>query len=146
MSEANGKNGKRKGTKFSPEIAEKICGYLSTGCYLETAAALAGVSKSALWEWIDKGRKGKAQYVEFVEQVDRALAKVQVTALAVIRTAADKHWQAAAWLLERRWPNEWGRQDTVKIVSKLAAMPDDELRKMVQSILERHEKAEGDAV
>jgi len=36
---------------------------------------------------------------------------MRVEAIAIIRTAAQEgHWQAAAWLLERSDPDQWGRR------------------------------------
>lgn len=35
--------------------------------------------------------------------------------LDVIRTAALKHWQAAAWILERRYPEEYGSRKAAEI-------------------------------
>jgi hypothetical protein len=42
-----------------------------------------------------------------------------------IRSAAEQgQWQAAAWLLERRWPSEFGRRDTTRIDTTPRRVPE----------------------
>jgi hypothetical protein len=40
----------------------------------------------------------------------KAAAKTEITMLALINKAAQKQWQAAAWYLERKRPENWARQ------------------------------------
>jgi hypothetical protein len=41
--------------------------------------------------------------VKRLEQIEPNLV------LAIARSAARGNWKSAAWLLERRWPERWGR-------------------------------------
>jgi hypothetical protein len=38
--------------------------------------------------------------------------------LAIIGRAADEHWQAAAWRLERRFPERYARNRRVELTGK----------------------------
>lgn len=53
----------------------------------------------------------EARYVELVDAVESARASAEVRALANIQKAAGEGtWQAAAWYLERSYPDKWGRR------------------------------------
>jgi hypothetical protein len=68
------------------------------------ACAYAGVSEPTFYTWL----KAKP---EFSESIKRAEGAAAVSALQTIATAANNGtWQAAAWLLERRYPQEYGRR------------------------------------
>lgn len=113
-------------TKLTPEVQEKICSAIRAGNYIETASAYADVAKSTLYEWLKRGqrekdriaknprariRKEEAPYVEFSNAVEKALADAEVRDVMLIGKAAEENWQAAAWRLERKFPDRWGRRD-----------------------------------
>ena len=76
---------------------------------VKAACALAGVGQSTYFDWV-------ATKSDFQELIKRAESEMKERALKVINQAAQNgQWQAAAWLLERREPNEYGRQDRVRI-------------------------------
>lgn len=80
---------------------------------METAAAFAGISKDTLYRWLREGaRNPKGEYGEFHEMVREVMASAEVLLLAQIGKAArEGHWQAAAWHLERKHPERWGRRE-----------------------------------
>lgn len=82
---------------------------LEAGATLRIAAAAAGVSESTLRRWRDRAGD---------DEMKAAEARGALLALQAIRDAAmGPHpgtWQAAAWLLERRYPAEYGRQAPVR--------------------------------
>jgi hypothetical protein len=57
-------------------------------------------------DWREPARD--ALYRHFWHEASKAIAESK--ALLVGRVAGDKSWKAAAWLLERRYPNEYGRR------------------------------------
>jgi transposase len=101
-------------TKLTPELQSKIAGAIAAGNYHEVACALAGVSTSTFYAWLEKGRAGKSPYVEFLEAVKKAEAAAEVKRIQIITKAADTDWKAAAWYLERRYPERWGKRNLVK--------------------------------
>lgn len=99
--------------KLTPELQSKIVEALKMGSTRRLAAEYAGIGESTLRVWLT--RKGPA-YVALVAAVKEAESKSCVGALAKINKAAtDGQWQAAAWLLERRHPEEFGRRQVVAV-------------------------------
>jgi hypothetical protein len=106
-------------TKLTPELQEKILLHLRLGAYVETAAACAGIHKDTFYEWMKKGARGIAPYVAFAAAVNKAVAESESRDLATILKAAQSQWQAAAWRLERRFPEKYGRNDRVKVEARI---------------------------
>jgi hypothetical protein len=79
-----------------------------TGTDLAVAAAAAGISRSTLHRWRARGAsEGHGRFFEFEQALVRAEAEAEARLVAVIARAGDQHWQAAAWLLPRRFPDTW---------------------------------------
>ena len=92
--------------------------------YMETLAALLGISRSTLYAWAkrgsqeqrrrDRGRASKDEedlFVEFSCALKKGRALSEKRSLDTIRGAADGgQWQAAAWRLERSAPQRWSLQ------------------------------------
>jgi hypothetical protein len=106
-------------TKLTPELQEKVLLHLRIGSYVETAAACAGIHKDTFYEWMKKGARGIKPYNAFAEAVNRAVAESESRDLATILKAASTQWQAAAWRLERRFPERYGRFDRMKVEGKV---------------------------
>lgn len=98
-------------TKLTPEIQDRIVTAIRAGNYMETAAAYAGIARSTFNEWIRRGaEEQEGPFAEFAAAVEQALAAAEARDVALIGQAAQKEWQAAAWRLERRLPERWGRK------------------------------------
>lgn len=96
-------------TSLTQEVARTIIEAMRCGNFLESAAALAGVSVSSVRNWIRAGRRGQSPALaEFARAVAKARAEAEIADLNHIRE--DPSWQAAAWRLERRHPKRWGRR------------------------------------
>ena len=105
----------------------RILEALNAGAFLDDACAYAGISRTAAYESLTKGKDARAlleehdktpedltdnqrAYLDFTNAVEKARATTTVQSLAVIRSAAAKGtWQAAAWYLERTHPAKYGR-------------------------------------
>lgn len=100
--------------KLTPAVQRLICDTVRKGNYLETAAAFAGVAKSTLHDWLKRGANQKrGKFREFSDAVREALAEADV--LDVEKIHASRSWQAAAWKLERRHPEQFGRRSAVEV-------------------------------
>ena len=107
--------------KLNKEIQEKICIALRGGAYIETAAAFAGVSKVSLYNWLKLGARAERSniYSKFANAVERAMASSEMSDLTTISKAAKNgNWQAAAWRLERKYPDRWGRYSKIDVTDK----------------------------
>ena len=101
-------------TTFTEDVADRIVDLLRAGNYIETAVAAAGVARATFYDWLDRGRReGTAKddepFRKFRERVDHARAEGEARAVTAIMAAAAKDWRAAAWFLERQYPDRWGR-------------------------------------
>ncbi len=110
-----------RNTLLTPALQRQICDSVRSGNWLETAAQAAGIDRDTLFSWKRKGRtdveEGRTSsiYAEFVNPIARAEAECEAAGLARIRGAAERDWRAAAWYLERRHPERWTLNQTVKV-------------------------------
>jgi len=108
--------------KLTPELQQKIVDAIRMGAYIETAAAYAGINKSTLYDWMKRGARAKSgKYKEFSNAIEKALAESEMRDLAVIAKASQENWQAAAWRLERKFPDRWGRRKAKSEIAKIEA-------------------------
>lgn len=108
-------------TKLTPELIEIVRQATSEGRRLESVAALAGVHRSTLHRWYRAGEKEAKRrqrgrdpdpnldlQVLLFSACELGDADLEKSALDIIQQAAKGGlWQAAAWLLERRFPESW---------------------------------------
>jgi transposase len=96
-------------------VQKRVVEAIRGGNYVETAAACAGIGRGTLEDWMQRGRlEGTGIYAEFAHAVEMARAKAHKDTVAIIRKASFDSWQAAAWWLERSFPDLWGRRDRVE--------------------------------
>lgn len=108
--------------KLTPELQQKIVDAIRMGAYIETASAYAGINKSTLYDWMKRGARAKSgKYKEFSDAIEKALAESEMRDLAVIAKASQENWQAAAWRLERKFPDRWGRRKAKSEIEKIEA-------------------------
>lgn len=99
----------------SPQV-QHLLAALESGCFLQTAAASAGLSERSVYRWLERGRAEDEQethgdYWHIWHAIETARFIAEDRALASIRTAIGSgSWRAAAWWLERAHPTRWGRQ------------------------------------
>ena len=140
MSKPTGKKPGRP-SKFDEQRAKTILTYLRAGAYVETAAAAAGISKDTLYNWLrrgarvgDKPTREDLRLAAFSDAVKQAMAKAELDDLTVIKGAAAKHWQAAAWRLERKYPDRWGNRITTRVEFPLDGEGDEDANDPVERL------------
>jgi tRNA-dihydrouridine synthase len=82
----------------------EVCALISAGCGIAHAARYVGTSAITV-------RREAMRNPEFYNQLRDAELAAQVVPLQTLKKAAQTHWRAAAWYLERKHPNEFGRKD-----------------------------------
>lgn len=96
-------------SKYTPETVKKLTDAIKLGATYELACGYAGISFETFRQWRDR----KPAFLDAIKAAEGVAA---VGWLAKIEKAAsDGTWQAAAWKLERRYPEEYGRQGTQRI-------------------------------
>ena len=108
-------------------MQERICKHIAAGVPETTAALVNGIDDSTYFRWKAKGEPAKAPafYRQFRERVKKALAEAESGCVITVRAAAAAYtdaaghrhpgqWQAAAWWLERRLPDTWGKRERLE--------------------------------
>lgn len=102
---------------------------LRDGLPIKRAAERAMISNSTVFRWLQEARaadsEGKSGTLaqQFRDSMKKAQSDAVHRNLLIIKDAANKSWQAAAWWLERHSPNEWGRKDRPVTDDELAPAP-----------------------
>ena|SRR6266567_7178476 len=93
-------------TRCTAQLQAQFCEALAKYHTIKDACAVAGIGESTFYLWLLKGMTGEEPYLQFVEMVQLARARVRSSLVDEIIT--DKDWRAKAWYLERVWPEEFG--------------------------------------
>ena len=105
-------------TKLTPETQARIVDAIRDGMTYETACALSSITYSTFRNWIIAGENtGDGIYYEFLQSVKKANAEAEAELVQRIKSAGQREWQANAWILERRYPDRWGRRDRTEAVT-----------------------------
>lgn len=103
--------------KLTPEVQERIVTVIRDGNTRAAAALYAGIGETTLYRWLQTGGRSRngSKCRELWEAVKKAENATELESVLIIRTAAQKSWQAAAWWLERRRHGDWARRDTLDV-------------------------------
>lgn len=98
------------------QLRERVAGLLRMGNYVETVCNKVGVPKSTFYEWLKKGEERPGtRYALFLDAVREAQADAEAgLVLTITKAASDGDWKAAAHLLERKFPDRWGRHQRIE--------------------------------
>ena len=128
-------------SNLTPEIQEILLEAIGMGLTFKSAAQFAGVDETTFYTWKRKGKAATfGPYHQFYQALRKAEIMGQAALLKnindasaggqtivttrvttgpdgqVIKTIVHQRqalpdWKAAAWILERRYPAEWGRKE-----------------------------------
>lgn len=136
--------GRRKITDQA--VRDRLAQSLAAGNYREVACEYAGIGVSTFYRWMERGEADHeadkaTPEREVWEAVKKAEADAENRNVALIaRAAGDGTWQAAAWMLERKRPDRWGRRDAMKVEHSgsvghdISRVPDDELERIAAGL------------
>lgn len=97
-------------SKLTPERQARLCQAIELGATYVHACNYAGISYETFRRW-------QRENPAFHDAIKMAEGKATVGWLSQIEKAASEgNWTAAAWKLERRYPNDYGRRDGSKTV------------------------------
>jgi len=153
---------KKDGGLYQPrgltdDVFDLLIEAITVGAPIEIAAQAAGVAAWTVHRWLREASLLESQgvtdeqdvRVRFAHALDKARADRAIEALERIMKAAEspQHWTAAAWYLERTYPERYGKQDRKPVdwrdeLRKLGVDPDQMLQTMVKEAMRLHEGAE----
>lgn len=110
MTERNKGGRPRKDTK---EIMDKVLKGIKAGLSYEGACGLARISFNTFNRWRLEGEKAESgKYWEFLKELRNAEAIAEAEQLKRIKNDPDTKY--ACWILERRFPDRWGKKEQIK--------------------------------
>jgi len=101
---------------LTPVVAESIFRSLLAGSSERDACFIAGISSNRITGWRMRAKKkGDEPFKTFIDGVNVFNAYGKKCLMKIIRGHSSDDWKAAAWLLERRFPDEFGRTNRVNV-------------------------------
>lgn len=95
-------------------VAKRIVDAIAKGVSRIGAAKAAGVGRSTLFEWLQRGRDGEQPFADFADRVRKADGKAEGVVVSKLLEAIENgHVGAMCFWLERRRHEEWGKRDVV---------------------------------
>ena len=99
--------------KLTKELVKKAISLKSDGMSDKDICIACDVSQSAFYRWQENGGKSDLQK-ELVEGLKKAESNYKGALLRSIKKQGEKDWRALCWLLERKYPAEYARQDRIQ--------------------------------
>jgi hypothetical protein len=110
------KEGQMRPEIITQDLIKEVCNYIAAGFSYSTAAKLAGIAESTFFRWRAMGKLEGAEdiYKIFYIEVEEASAFSEAEALQLVRSSAikERNWRAAAWFLERRFPEKYQKRSS----------------------------------
>jgi len=111
----------RRSLMLNEEKVSKFLEYIEAGNDFDISADASGIARSTLYNWLsiargveDKMKSGfspnplEHKFLDFLEKYKRARVAIEIKSVAAIAESVEKgSWRAAAWFLERRYPERW---------------------------------------
>ena len=91
---------------ITEEQWKEVIASISLGLTNKDACVVAGIAEQSLYNKINSDRK---EDLEFLGLLKKAKVKFKLKHLQVV--SKSEHWQSSAWLLERKYKQEYGRLD-----------------------------------
>ena len=98
--------------KLTKELVNEAVSLVESGATNNDVIAYLGVNQATFYRWLQSPKTPNQR--ELCESLKKAETKRKVWHLQRIHKAAEEgSWQASAWYLERRYPQEYGRTHRV---------------------------------
>jgi len=95
-------------SKLSAGLQQALCAVLSGGATRRAACAHVGIDHSQFYRWLQRS-------ATFRDAIQKAESDAELRFTTIVAQAATETWQAAAWWLERRRPDDFGRRDRLEL-------------------------------
>lgn len=143
--------------KYSDDLTQSISDLIQAGSSRVDACNLVGLHESTFYEYMkgfvpqeildalpdDEARERKKS--EFSESIKKAEAKLKARQIAVVLKASEEHWQASAWYLERRYPEEWAATQKLKHSGNIARNDEEAVDEVIESYANNQGDSQADS-
>ena len=111
-------------SKLTEELTDVVCENIELGLSYNLTCQAAGISFQIFNDWMKAGAAGKEKrFCDFYDKVRASEATCAKKCLERIRAAAERGSLAGdLWLLERRYPADYGRKDHLNMKSQTEAL------------------------
>lgn len=108
--------------KLTKEGIDQAVRFKRAGVLDKDIAAYIGVSAETFSRWINHPKsENQAQLAQAMKKEEASYKAALLT--IIYNEAVNQTWQAAAWLLERKYPDEYARKDRATVEAKVEAAP-----------------------
>lgn len=98
---------------------------------IEAACLLAGIGRTTYYRWLDEDEKWSDECKSAVRFAEAVLLE------RVKQLAMDKmDWRAFAWILEKRFPDDYGKRQELKVESTQSSDGTAEVLAMLEQVKE----------
>lgn len=95
-------------SKKTPQVIEKVLANLREGLTKDVACSQAGITRNTLYRWCEDD-------AELADEVQAAVDCSQAILIKAVTSAAFTDWRAAAWMLERRYPEHFAAKRDLEV-------------------------------
>ena len=104
---------------LTDKVANQLIDLVRRGNFLQVACRACGVLPSQLHRWLERGHNGEEHYRDFARRLSAAQAEAEIALVDSLNEAAARDWKAAAWKLERKYPDRYGPRLEARIESQV---------------------------
>lgn len=98
--------------KLTQELVDKAIALKADGLSNGDIICALGIHESTFYRWIgDPKNKLQRELSEGLKKEEAAFKQTLLTTIRAAALARNQYWTAAAWLLERKYPDEYGKAD-----------------------------------
>ena len=102
-------------SKLNGELQKEMVALFHRGGFRNEVCGAVGISYVTFLSWMERGKKAKTgQFLEFFNAIKKAEAVGKLRHIANITRHSEQSWQASAWFLERRYPEEFRKVDRIE--------------------------------
>jgi hypothetical protein len=114
-------------TKLTAELTDQIAAVIGAGNHIEVACRAVSLPRRTFNDWMARGESSAPRdqlYRRFRDRIGEARARGEVRLVSEVSKAARENWAAAAWMLERAYPERWARVSQRAQVQQPEAAPE----------------------
>lgn len=124
--------------KLTQELVDRAIALKRDGLSSGDIICALGIHESTFYRWIgDPKNKLQRELSEGLKKEEAAFKQTLLTTIRAAALARNQYWTAAAWLLERKYPDEYGKADRRRDEEGSEAAPKIVLGVTVQPVQEQ---------
>jgi transposase len=95
-------------SKYNQGMLDTLVEILSNGVTITAACGYVGIDRKTYYNWMNK-------HPEFATAINAVRFQLEARLLARIEEHGKKDWKANAWILERKYPEDWSLKREVEL-------------------------------